>query len=404
MKTAVRLLLLAVGALVLLAAGATIYVSRHTYRLMNPVLMSPPYSRDPASEALHRQLFVADLHADTFNFDTPFIEGHDYAQVDLPRIQAGGLSLMTFALATEIPFSSLAKNPAGNARGGNLVTLSAVTQLEPVANWFSNYQRGLYSLRRARQLVDAHPEQLMLIRYREDLEALLARKRRDPSDRMLGVLFSVEGAHILDGRLERLDALYAEGVRMLSLTHAFDNETGGSSEGVGKGGITAYGEAVLARMQALGIIPDLAHASPALVDDILARVDGPVVYSHGGIQGVCDIDRNLRDAALERIRDHGGLVAIGFWPRVLCGSSVDDITASLRYVADRIGVEHLALGSDFDGGVKTIFDVSGLPLLTASLRHGGFTDAEVRRIMGGNYARLLLRSLPRRTAADAGPR
>jgi membrane dipeptidase len=82
---------------------------------------------------------------------------------------------------------------------------------------------------------------------------------------------------------------------------------------------------------------------------------------------------------------------------VLCGESVNDVATSMRYVADRIGAEHLALGSDFDGGVTTVFDSTGLPLLTDALLAAGFSEDEVRQMMGGNYTRLLLHSLPART-------
>ncbi len=96
---------------------------------------------------------------------------------------------------------------------------------------------------------------------------------------------------------------------------------------------------------------------------------------------MCDIDRNLPETALQKIRANGGLVTIGFWGRVLCGDSVADVAASMRYVADKIGTEHVALGSDFDGGVKTVFDATGLPLLTDALFDAGFSDLEIRQIM-----------------------
>jgi microsomal dipeptidase-like Zn-dependent dipeptidase len=99
---------------------------------------------------------------------------------------------------------------------------------------------------------------------------------------------------------------------------------------------------------------------------------------------------------LEAMRDNGGIIAIGFWDRVLCGESMADIARAMRYVADRIGTDHLALGSDYDGGVRTVTDASGLPLLTDALFEAGFSDLEIRKIMGENYTRLLLSRLPAR--------
>ncbi len=395
MKKIIKVLLIVFLLLIALLVISMVYMSRNVYQISNTVVDPPPYEIDPALNEFHRSLFVADMHADTFNFETDFFTQTDIGQVDLPRVREGGLSLMTFAIATEIPFSQMRKSPAGNSRGGKLVAMGAIAQLEPVKNWFSRYERGLYSLGYARKLIEDNPQQLMLITYREDLEELRAKNRQNPGSTM-GVVLSIEGSHIMEGDLTRLADLHERGIRMLSLTHAFDNEAGGSSEGVEKSGLTEYGESMLAQMRDLGIIVDIAHSSPALINDILDRVDSPVVYSHGGVQGMCDIDRNLPEDSLERIRDNGGLIAIGFWPRVLCGENVDSITASIRYVASRIGVEHVAIGSDFDGGVTTVFDASGLPLLTGSLQRAGFSEAEIRMIMGENYVNLLLATLPSR--------
>ncbi len=305
---------------------------------------------------------------------------------------------MTMAVATEVPLDSVKPSSDGVRRGLNLISVGSVLGLEPASNWFSRYARGNWVIDNIRRTVAENPDELALIMYREDLSELLTGHATGAGGRM-GLLLAVEGGHVLEAKPERMDELYARGVRMVSLTHAFDNAYGGSSEGIERYGITAEGEALLDKLQSLGIIIDLAHGSPELVIDLLDRVRTPVVYSHGGIEGQCDIARNLPDSALAKIRSNGGLVAIGFWDRVLCGDTPADIAASIRYVADRIGAEHLALGSDFDGGVRTVFDAGGLPLLTAELFAAGFSEAEVRMIMGENYARLLLAALPPRRSA-----
>ena len=385
-------------ALVAAAVGGAFYMGGKSYELVNQVVMRPPYPASTATDGFHRTLFIADMHADTFTFVDSFMEEKDYAHLDYRRARAGGFDLMTMAVATEVPLDSVKPSPDGVRRGLNLISVGSVLGMEPAGNWFSRYARGNWVVDNVRRTVAENPDELALIMYQEDLSELLTEHATGASGRM-GLLLAVEGAHVLDTDPERMDELYARGVRMLSLTHAFDNAYGGSSEGVERYGITADGEALLDKLQSLGIIIDLAHGSPALVNDLLERVRTPVVYSHGGIQGQCDIDRNLADAALEKIKRNGGLVAIGFWDRVLCGDTPADIAASMRYVADRIGAEHLALGSDFDGGVRTVFDASGLPLLTAELFTAGFSEAEVRMIMGENYARLLLATLPPRRSA-----
>jgi len=372
------------------------YMAGRSYELSNSVVLQPPYDFEPSILDFHKSLFVADLHADTFTAVDSFMQRKDYAHLDFARAQEGGFSLLTMSVATEVPLSMVRRKPEGVARGGNLIKLGSFASLEPIGNWLSNYQRGLWIIDNIHRTVEENADQLALITTREDLEELLA-EHLGGDDKRIGILLAVEGGHILEADVDRLDELYTRGIRMFSLTHAFDNEYGGASEGVDQYGITTAGMALLARLQELGIIVDIAHASPALVDDILRSVESPIVYSHGGVRGVCDADRNLSESALEKIQANGGLVAIGFWDRVLCGDSVADIAASMRYVADRIGVEHVAIGSDFDGGVKTVFDATGLPLLTEALLDAGFSDGEIRQIMGENYTRLLLASLPTQT-------
>jgi len=378
------------------AAAFVFYMAGRSYELSNSVALTPPYEIESSLNDFHNDLFVADLHVDTFTQVDSFMQRKNYAHIDIERARAGGFGLLTLGIATEVPLSMVRRKPEGVDRGGNLIKFGAMASLEPVGNWYSNYKRGKWIIDNVDRTVADNPDQLILITHREDLAELLA-ERAGGNDNRIGFVLAVEGAHILEGNLERLDELYARGVRMLSLTHAFDNEYGGASEGVKKQGITPEGLLLLARLQKLGIIIDIAHASPALIDDLLKQVKSPIVYSHGGVRGMCNINRNIPEGALQKIKTNGGLVAIGFWDRVLCGDSVADIAASMRYVADSIGTEHVALGSDFDGGVKTVFDASGLPLLTNALIDAGFSEQEIRQIMGENYTRLLLASLPTRT-------
>jgi microsomal dipeptidase-like Zn-dependent dipeptidase len=174
----------------------------------------------------------------------------------------------------------------------------------------------------------------------------------------------------------------------------FDNELGGSAHGVVGGGLTTFGRQVIRRMEALQIIVDLAHASGPTIDDVLRVASRPVVVSHTGIRATCKSPRNLSDDQIQRIAAAGGVVGIGFWDRAVCGTDVSDIVRSIRHAADVGGVEHIALGSDFDGTVRTAFDVQGMALLTAGLLEDGFSEGEIAGIMGGNVIRLLQNSLP----------
>jgi membrane dipeptidase len=395
MKKILPITLATVLALFLIGFAGASYMTRQSYALTNTVVTPAPYTLDQSSKAFHDELFIADLHVDTFTHANTFMERKEYAHLDFPRAREGGLSLLTMAIATEVPLDMVRNPAAGVKRGKNLLAIKSVLNLEPVANWNSLYARGNWVIDNITTTVGNNPDELLLITHREDVDALVAEHQLEANPR-IGILLAIEGAQLLEGELDRLNELYAKGVRMISLTHAFDNEYGGSSEGVEKYGITPAGKELLARISELGMIIDIAHNSPELVEDLLNNANTPVVYSHGGLQGMCDINRNLSDTALDQVQENGGLIAVGFWTRVLCGDQIEDVVASIRYVSDRIGIDHVALGSDFDGGVKTIFDATGLPLLTEALLDAGFSKAEISKLMGKNYARLLRSSLPAR--------
>jgi len=147
-------------------------------------------------------------------------------------------------------------------------------------------------------------------------------------------------------------------------------------------------------MEDRNIIVDLAHASPKLIDDVLAMASRPVVVSHTGVKGTCDNVRNLSDDHIRRIAAGGGVIGIGYWDAAVCDVSVNGIVTAMQHVNDLVGAEHIALGSDFDGGTETPFDTSGLAQITAGLLAAGFSDADIRNIMGGNVLRLLRTRLP----------
>jgi microsomal dipeptidase-like Zn-dependent dipeptidase len=193
--------------------------------------------------------------------------------------------------------------------------------------------------------------------------------------------------------LENVDVLYDAGFRMMSPVHFFDNEVGGSAHGVRKGGLTVLGREVIRRMEQRGMIVDLAHASPRTIEDALALATRPVVVSHTGVRGTCDNTRNLSDGQLRAIARGGGVVGIGYWDTAVCGTDVHAIARAIRHAVVVAGIDHVALGSDFDGAVTVPFDASGLPLLTESLLEAGFSEEEASKVMGGNVLRLLAGAL-----------
>ena len=175
---------------------------------------------------------------------------------------------------------------------------------------------------------------------------------------------------------------------MIGLHHFFDNEAGGSAHGLDGGGLTEFGRDLIALLENRRILIDVAHSSPKVLDDVLALATRPIFASHTGLRGTCDNQRNLSDEHIRGIAAGGGVIGIAMFAHAVGGSGVDDTARAMRYGADLVGVEHIGLGTDFDGAIETAVDVTGLPLLTESLLRHGFDDGEVRAVMGGNALRV----------------
>jgi microsomal dipeptidase-like Zn-dependent dipeptidase len=147
-------------------------------------------------------------------------------------------------------------------------------------------------------------------------------------------------------------------------------------------------------MQQRGVVLDLAHASEATVREALQIARKPVVFSHTGIRATCDKNRNISDDAIRQLGQNGGVIGVAFFTSALCANDVRAIVSAMQHIRNLIGTRHIGLGSDYDGMVKVVFDVGGLPVLTDALLAGGFSQDEVRMIMGENYLRVLAEVLP----------
>lgn len=379
--------------LVLVLAGAAVFfgvVPGEVARRNNPVATPPPYTVSPAASALHASLIVADLHADSLLWDRDLLVYDSIGQVDIPRLIKGNVGLQVFSAVTRVPANrNLQRNPTD---GSDMITLLAIAERWPLRTWRSLKQRAVYQAAKLQAFADNSDGRLWLIRSRQDLERYLSERAGNRA--VVAGLLALEGAQVLESDVQNVDELYAAGYRMLGLVHLFDNEVGGSVHGEQKQGLTVFGRAVVERAEALNMILDMAHTSQALFDEVLAMATRPVVSSHTGVQGTCEGIRNLTDAQLGAIAATGGVIGIGYWPTASCGEGVAAIIRSIRYTADLVGVEHVALGSDFDGSVQTPFDTTGLPLITAGLLADGFSETDIAMIMGGNVVRLLQATLP----------
>ena len=380
-----------IGLLVLLllaAAGFFLFAPGIAERGMNKVAGGPLPPVSERVRALHSRLAIADMHADTLLWNRDLLELGGRGQVDLPRLEQGNVALQVFSSVTKTPKG---QNYDSNGADSDNITLLAIGQLQPTRTWSSLIERSLWHSTKLNRAAERSEGRLRVIRTGADVTRLLADRTRGM--KVTGTMLSVEGLHDLEGKVENLDRLNAAGFRMAGLTHFFDNELAGSMHGRTKGGLTPFGAAIVRRMEARGMIVDIAHASPATVDQVLKMARRPVVSSHGGVQATCKVNRNLTDDQIKGIAATGGLIGIGYWDGAICLTDPKAIAAAIAHVRDLVGIQHVALGSDFDGAVTTAFDAAGLASVTQALADRGFTDEEIARVMGGNVLRLLA-SLP----------
>jgi microsomal dipeptidase-like Zn-dependent dipeptidase len=284
------------------------------------------------------------------------------------------------------------KSPAGQNFDSNSADTDTVTglvkvQMQPMRTWDSLLQRSLYHAEKLHGFADASQGRLRVITTPEDIDRLLADRKK--GDVVVGGLLSIEGLHDLEGRLENLDVLHDAGFRMAGLTHFFDNDIAGSMHGVNKSGLTPLGRQVIQRMEALGMIVDLAHASHATIADVLAMAKRAVISSHGGVLGTCKVNRNLSDDEIRGIAKTGGVIGIGYFKGAICSTEPKDVARAIAYVRDVVGIDYVGLGSDFDGGTTVSFDASQVVAVTQALLDAGFSEDDIRKVMGGNVLRVL---------------
>ncbi|MET1110274.1 MAG: dipeptidase [Allosphingosinicella sp.] len=374
-------------ALLVIAAGAFLILGPGIVEGgMNKVVATPLPAVSPRARALHARLAIADMHADTLLWQRSLLDPSRRGQVDLPRLEAGNVALQIFSSVSKTPKG---QNYDSNGAGTDNITLLAVAQLQPPRTWRSLLQRSLWHAAKLRRAEAGSEGRLRIVRSGIDVRRLLA--DRAAGRKVTGALLSIEGLQNMEGRLANLGRLHAAGFRMAGLAHFFDNEVAGSMHGVGKGGLTPLGRQVVREMERRGMIVDIAHSSHAAVAEILAMATRPVVSSHGGVQATCRVNRNLTDEEIRGVARTGGLVGIGYWDAAVCDLRPAAVAAAIAHVRDLVGIDHVALGSDFDGAVTTGFDTAGLVNVTQALVERGFTDEEIARVMGGNLLRLLQR-------------
>lgn len=315
--------------------------------------------------------------------------GRPGGHLDLPRMRAGGMRGGIFAVFTPSPDEEADPMP----RSDGVVEFPPA---EPVAQ----AEAAAYATRAAGRLCALEGRgEMRLARRIADIDA--ARTDEGPPVAVL----HLEGAEAIDRELEALELWYSAGLRSLGPVWSRSNDFGHgvpfispSSPDTGPG-LTEAGHALVRRCAELGILVDLSHLNEAGFWDIARAEVGPLVASHSAAHALCASSRNLTDRQLDAIGSSGGLVGIVYACAFLRADFSGDaattplslIAEHAAYVAGRIGVEHVALGSDFDGTTipAELGDVAGVPKLLDALRAVGFSDRDLEAIAWGNWRRVL---------------
>lgn len=310
-------------------------------------------------------LAILDAHADTLNVlrreGRDFFERSALGQADLPRLIDGGVRWQVFSICA-----------AGEELRGSA---AAVHAMEQIALFQRIVRLGQGRVRHARTVAE--------------LEAPGAE---------LACLLMFEGAEPFLGQPALFELFHALGLRVLSLTW---NGPSDLAKGIGAaGGLTEKGREFLPLLAAKPLVLDISHLAPQGVEDVLSIWPRPLIASHANVHALCPHPRNLTDAQLEAVADTGGVIGLTFVPYFLHSSGhagIDDVVRHACYIAERVGIEHLGFGSDFDGGLREYVDgletAARYPALFAALRSAGFSESDLEKVASGNWRRVFRANL-----------
>ncbi|ATB34244.1 dipeptidase [Melittangium boletus] len=335
----------------------------------------PPTSRDVLE--LHRRWCIADSHADSLMWNRDLCARSDEGHVDFPRLFEAGMKLQCFTLVTR-----------GFPVVDGFEAFATMRGWPPEAR-ANEWTRALWQIDRLEEFCRRSEGRVRITSSGRALEENLAEGR-------LSAVLGVEGAHAIEGRVERVAELHARGVRFMGLTHLSNNEAGGSSfPMMGNRPLSPLGRSVLEEMTRVGMSVDLAHASERTLEDILAHPTARYFSSHTGVRAEGGGWRNLTDEVLRRIAERGGVAGIILAPVYLGGDAIDDVVRHIEHALGVMGEEAVGIGSDYDGMValpRGFQDVTDLPKLTEALlrRH---PEARVERVLGGNFRRFFRETL-----------
>ena len=322
-----------------------------------------------------------------------FFAQSEQGHIDLPRARAGGLGGGFFAIFTPSPRTGDAQMPgiSGNQTSYAMPVAAEVDQATAL-KFTMDLAANLFRLEREAKGA------IKVVRNVAEMAQCLA-------DGTLAMIFHIEGAEAIDADLHTLEVLYQAGLRSLGITWSRPNIFASgvpfafpSSPDTGPG-LTDAGKRLVKACNELGILLDLSHLNEQGFWDVEKFSTKPLVATHSGAHALSASARNLTDKQLDAVRASGGMVGVNFHVGFLredggrdgATTPLTEIVRHLDYMVERMGIEHVALGSDFDGAVMPgdLHDVAGLPKLVEALTAAGYDESALRQIAYGNWLRVL---------------
>lgn len=317
---------------------------------------------------LHMDALVCDCHCDTL---LRALKGEDlnlrsdHGHLDFPRMREGGIDLEVFAC-----------------------------WVDPKIGRGEYIKRALSIMDAFFRQIDSSSGQVIHVRTADDII-------RAKSEGKLAAVLAVEGGHAIDNSLEVLRIYHKLGVRIMTLTWNNSNDWADSAVNPKPdGGLTDFGREVVREMNRIGMIVDISHVSDKTFWDALETSDAPIIASHSSARALCDHPRNMTDGMIKALAQRGGAVFVNFYPKYLTKHvegtdpplvTVERVVDHIQHMVDLVGADHVGLGSDFDGLPNLpegIEECTKMPVITELLLERGFSEEEVRKILGGNFLRV----------------
>ncbi len=288
---------------------------------------------------------------------------------DIPRIREGGLKAQFWSVYV----------PASTDLSGNAL-LQTMEQIDLV-----------------HEMVDRYPDVFEMVRSADDIERIVKSGK-------IASMIGVEGGYSIQNSLAVLQKLYDRGTRYMTLTHSKTLSWADSATDAPKhGGLAPFGEDVIREMNRIGMLVDISHVSPETMLDALRTTRAPVIFSHSSARAICDHPRNVPDDVLRLMPANGGIVMINFFSGFLVPMDQQkadkDRRGTIQLVVDHIehvikiaGIDHVGLGSDFDGIPRTprqLDDVAHFPYITQELLNRGYNRQQIEKVLGINLLRVL---------------